>query len=290
MDFAELGLDSLVSNLWYVPASLVLLWFAKRVRDAVTPFDDDKELFENNNHALGIATAGYYLGVMIAVLGVLTGGESAGFVLDVRDFAVYGLLAIIFLNVARVVTDKLLLSKFSINKELIEDKNDGTGWAMFGVYVATGLIVRGAVGGESESFVSGLGATFFYFLLAQVVLLLAGWAYQRMTSYDFHHEIGENNNVAAGIAFMGFLSAIGVVVGSAAMGSVTVSLEDATGFLVWTVVGVVLLALTNAVVTERIFVPGHKVAHEIAVDHNEGAAWLSVAAYQAVAWFIVSSL
>ena len=43
------------------------------------------------------------------------------------DIGVYGLLTIILLNLSILINDKILLSGFSVKKEILEDQNAGTG-------------------------------------------------------------------------------------------------------------------------------------------------------------------
>ena len=263
--------------------TVILLWIAKLIRDAVTPFDHNKEMFKSDNHALGIATAGYYFGVLIALSGVLF-GPSQGFWIDILGVAIYGILAILLINIARWTTDKLVLRSFDINKELSVDKNIGTGWAMFGVYFAVGMVVRGAVIGESADLLSGIGTTVYYFVLGQIAMILVAFLYQVITPYDFHAEI-EKDNASAGLAFGGFISALGVIIGNS--GGEKFTWPDTFSFILYTAAGVILLAMTRYIVAEHILIPGHKIAKEIVNDQNENAAWMLAASYHATAWIFV---
>jgi len=276
----SLGLPQLV-------VGMVIFFIAKKIHDVLSPFDNNHELFTKNNTALGIATAGYYLGVVIAITGALT-GPTRGLFADMRDVAVYGILAIVFLNVARWITDKLILYRFRIDKELIEDQNAGTAWVMFGIYFANGIVVRGAIIGESSSLLSGIASTAYYFVLAQFVLVLAAMVFQWLTPYDLHKEI-EEDNVAAGLALGGFVAALGVIVGSAVSGTMAVNVQDTLSFAFWTLVGLVVLTFTYFIVADRILVPGYKLSHEIATK-NQAAGWILVVTYQAMAWIFVLAI
>jgi uncharacterized membrane protein YjfL (UPF0719 family) len=264
--------------------TLIIIYIAKLIHDGLTKFDDNAELFKNDNRAVGVATAGYYLGILIALTGVLAGG-SKGLLNDVIDVGVYGILAIVMQNISRWSADKFILSEFSIDEELVRDRNMGTAWAMFGIYFATGMIVRGAIMGDSASFWSGIGTTLYYFILSQVILVIVAWVYQsKITPYDFHEEI-KNDNVAAGLAFAGFVSALGVIVSHG--GGNHVSVADTVGFILWTAIGIVILGFTRAVLAERILVPGHKITDEVVRDRNENAGWMLIAAYHIMAWVFV---
>jgi uncharacterized membrane protein YjfL (UPF0719 family) len=276
--------DALVKGVPLFVETIIIIYIAKLIRDGLTRFDDNAELFKNDNHAVGVATAGYYLGVLIALTGVLAGG-SRGLLGDVIDVGVYGILAIIMQNIARWSADKFILSEFNIDDELVRDKNMGTAWAMFGIYFATGMIVRGAIMGDSAGFWGGIGTTVYYFILSQVILVIVARIYQsKITPYDFHKEI-ENDNVSAGLAFAGFVSALGVIISHG--GGNHFSVADTVGLILWTVVGLIILGFTRAVLAERILVPGHKITDEVVRDRNENAGWMLIAAYHIMAWVFV---
>ena len=262
---------------------IILLWFAKRVREWTTDFKENEQLFEADNHAVGIATAGYYIGIMIALMGVLS-GPSEGWLMDIRDGAIYGIMAILFQNIARYTADKFILRRFNIDDELIKHKHEGTAWAMFGIYFATGMVVRGAIMGDSISLWAGISSSVVYFILGQLVLILVSDFFQLITPYDFHDEI-EKNNVAAGLAFGGFVSAVGVIIGHASGDSLQVA--ELVIFFCWTLLSLIILGFTQYVVVEHILVPGHKITKEIVTDKNENAAWMLIVGYQIVAWIFV---
>lgn len=260
--------------------TLFLLYIAKKIREWTTSYNENDQLFDVDNPAMGIASAGYYLGIMIAFTGVITGTSQELWV-ELRDGAIYGILAIIFQIIAGWSADKFILRKFKVDDELIRDRNKGTAWALFGVYFATGMVVRGAVMGDSPSLTSGLTGSVVYFVLSQIVLILVSVFYQMITSYDFHKEI-EEDNVAAGLSFGGFLAAVGVILSHASGNHV--SAGDILSFLCWTVISLVILSITRFLVVELILVPGHKITKEIITDRNENAAWMLVVGYQSVAW------
>jgi len=228
--------------------AILIIGVAKLIRDMATSFDDNKILFEDDNRALGIATAGYYIGILIAITGALA-GTSNGFWIDLRDLAVYGFLAIVLQNIARVIADKFILTEFSIDDELIKDKNCGTAWVMFGLYFATGFIVRGAIMGESTGLLLGIAVSTYYFILSQIALIVLAYIYQLFTPYDFHEEI-ESDNVAAGLAFAGFISAMGVIISNA--GGDNFNLADTFNFFLWTATGAAILACARKVLVDCI--------------------------------------
>ena len=258
----------------YVVLGVVVLIIAKIVKDFLTPYKIDEELTTKNNPALGLAMTGYFAGVMIVFLGAvigpdLEGGLTLGELLVVVciDF-LYALGGIVALNVGRWVIDKLVLTRFSTVKEIIQDRNAGTGAVECGGFIATGLIVAGAIHGEG----GGPWSAVVFFLLGQLVLVLFAWFYQRITRYDIHAEI-ERDNVAAGVALGFSMVAIGIIVLRGTSGDFTSWGEHLTWFGIDALLGFVLLMILRKV-TDALFLPGTTIRHEIETDRNLNAAWI----------------
>ena len=124
-------------GLVYVALGIVVLYIAKWILDLVTPYHVGDQLGEKDNTALGLSITGYFLGVIIVFVAVLytpfASGEEyqwqfdADFGYDVLEVFLYSLGAIAVLNLTRFLVDRLVLFKFNVEKEVIEDQNAGTG-------------------------------------------------------------------------------------------------------------------------------------------------------------------
>ena len=166
----------------------------------------------------------------------------------------------------------------------------GTGATMAGSYLATGLIVSAAVGGEgSGEWWSGIVPSVIFFLVGQVVLVIAGLWYQVITKYDVHKVIGEDNNAAAGIGFGGFLLAIGYVVRAGMLGPSESLGSDLVAFVIYVVVALVLLTI-GRIITDLVFLPKAKISDEIGSQGNVAAAAIVAAVYVTIAILIVSTV
>ncbi|MEM9598461.1 MAG: DUF350 domain-containing protein, partial [Acidobacteriota bacterium] len=116
-------LDTFLTGLVYLTSALVLLVFGKLTFDRLRPrFVLKKELFENDNPALATAVAGYYLGLVLAVGGLLS-GPSMGLVDDLLDIGIYGFAAVVLLNLSAWINDRVILRKFDNQKEILDDRN-----------------------------------------------------------------------------------------------------------------------------------------------------------------------
>ncbi len=271
-------LTPLIHSAAYVLLGLATLLIAKLVLDALTPFKVDEELTTKDNPALGVTVCGYLIAVIAIFLGATVGdttelgGELDGELASLGqslgiDFG-YAIGGILLLNVGRALLDRLVLSKFSTRKEIIEDRNVGTGAVEFGNYIATGLIIAGSISGEGGGPLTAL----VYFGLGQAVLVLFGWFYQLITKYDVHAEI-EKDNVAAGVAMGLSMIAIGIILLRAIAGDFSSFAEDLPFFGYFTIAGFALLWVMRKIV-DFVFLPGTTLAHEIVNDRNLNVAWI----------------
>ena len=263
-------------GLVYVGMGILLLAFARLVQDFVTPYKIQEQLRTHDNVALALSIAGYYLGIIIVFVGAVyqpftsSVDSNLGFTTeyweDVIEVLVTTVIGIIILNVARIIVDKLVLYKFSTEKEIVEDHNAGTGAVEAAVYVAVGIVIAGSVAG-----VGGGPETSFAFLgLGLLTLILYTLFYEFTTSYDVHDEI-ERDNVAVGVALAGNLIAISIVVFKAVFGDFTTWEEGIAGFLTFAVIGTALLFVVRTLV-DLILFPKVSMAQEVTVDRNLGLA------------------
>ena len=200
-------------GLVFVALGLVVLLLAKLARDVVTHYSIDKEVAQNQNLAVALRLSGYFTGVILVLLGalyqplLLVGEGGFGFHLaywqEVLRVFLYSLAGIVALNLVRPLIDRVILYKFSTEEEIVGGKNVGTGAAEFGLYVATGLLIAGAVAGEGvSSELTAALVTLAFFGMGLAFLVAFSVFYQITTPYDIHSEI-EGNNAAVGIAFGG---------------------------------------------------------------------------------------
>lgn len=237
-----------------------------------------EELVKKDNLAFSLSHVGYFIGLLLAIGSAIV-GPSNGLVNDVIEISIYGVLAIILLNLSVFMTDKILLRGFSVKKEIIDDQNAGMGVIEGAVSVASGLIIFGAVSGESENLVSGISSAIVFWLLGQVALILTSRAYNLITPYNVHDQI-EKDNVAVGIGFAGALIAMANLIRFGLTGdfeSWTISLSEA-GLEV--VAGLILLPAMRYL-ADKILLPGECLTDEIVnQEHpNIGAAIIEAFAY-----------
>ncbi len=274
--------DVFVTGVIYLAAVFVLFLIGKLVYDKLHPgFVLKKELFERDNFAVALAVVGYYLGLVLALGGVLA-GESFELASDLFDIFFFGLLAIVLINISAFLNDKLVLYRFDNEKEIIQDRNAGTGAVEAGNHIANGLIVAGALHGEDVDLV----VVVVFWALGQLALILAGLIYDRLTSFDLHAEI-EKDNVAVGVAFAGLLIGLGNLVGLSVSGDFVSWADDLTSFAIFLGMALVLLPVVR-VVTDKVLVPGVRLTDELVNQEtpNVGAGAIEAFSYVAASMLI----
>ncbi|HSR66819.1 MAG TPA: DUF350 domain-containing protein [Acidobacteriota bacterium] len=276
-------LDQVLSGLVYLVSVLILFLIGRFVFDKILhrSFSLRHELLEKDNVALALAVSGYYFGLVIALGGVLF-GPSSGLVNDLIDIFVYGLLSIVLLNFSIWVNDRILLSSFSNEKEIIQDRNAGMGAVEAGNHVAVGLIVAGAISGQG----GGIGTALAFWIIAQAVLIVGARIYDWITPYSLHDEI-EKDNVAVGVAFAGVLVALGNIVGAGIYGDFYSWTENLTVLGQFVLFGFILLPVVRWV-TDKVLLPGASLTDELVnQEHpNLGAGIIEAFSYIAASFLI----
>lgn len=270
-----LDIDNVLVGLVYIIACFIILGIAKYAYGVFHKgINVDDELVEKDNLSFAVSQVGYYSGILL-VLGATLAGVSNGLVNDVIDMGIYGLIGIVLLNWSMWWTDKVVLPKFNVRKEIIEDRNVGTGVVEGAVAFGNGLILFGVFAVEQMFSPQVL----IYFVGGQFLFLLAAKIYNVITPYDIHEHI-EKDNVAVGVGFSGAIIAVANIVRFA------LSAE----FEGWQDLGLVLLfdfAIALALLpmmrmlVDKILLPKRKLTDEIVNQDkpNVGAALIEAFAY-----------
>lgn len=261
-------------TIFYLILVVAVFFLGKWANDRFTSYDLNRELTGRDNKAVAVSFTGYLFSLAIilaAVLGSGSSGESTGSVwgdlgADLLATLIWSASGILLLQVAHLANDKLLLHRFSNEKELTEDQNVGTGAVQCGAYIGSALVIAGAISGD-DSYGLGLelAITGVYFVVAQAAFIALGFLYQLATRYDLHAEI-EDDNIAAGASFGMTLVAIGLL-----LSGYLVRFDSLLGLLVWFLISTAFLIGFRFIV-DRVILPGAKLDDEISRDQNWGAA------------------
>ena len=276
-----MSVDQILAGFIYLAVVLALLVIGKRVYDGLhRSFALRTELIEKDNLAAALAVAGYYLGLVIVLVAVVSGPASFSLLDDVIGLVIFGLLGIVLLNLSALINDKVVFSKFSIEREIVEDRNVGVGALEGANYLAVGLVTAGAMSGEG-----GLLSGLVFWVAGLVALIIAGILYDRITSYDLHDEI-EKSNVAVAAAFAGVLIGFGNVIRLAGEGDFVSWNESLAEFGYYTVVGLILLPFIR-LFADKVLLPGARLSDELLQERpNLGAGVIEGVSYLAASMLI----
>lgn len=270
---------TIVESLAYITAAFSIMFIGK-IAYSLTHRDIDvkKELVINDNLAFSVAHVGYFIGLLMAVGSAIV-GPSNGLLIDLMDIAIYGVLAIVLLNLSVLLNDKLILRNFSVRKEIIEDRNVGTGVVEAASAIASGLIIFGAVVGEAQNLIHGIISAIAFWAVGQLLLIFTSYVYNLITPYDIHKHI-EKDNVAVGIGFAGAMIAIANLIRFAIEGEFEGWIEILSEVGIDVFLGLLLLPLIR-LITDKILLPGAKLTDEIInQEHpNIGASLVEAFAY-----------
>jgi uncharacterized membrane protein YjfL (UPF0719 family) len=259
-------------GLVYCLITFIFILIAKTLADRRTVrFDDDEEIEEKSNLAVGFRRAGLYLGFAVGLAGAL-GGKSLGFVTDILWLLVDGVLITVCLFICRELNDRVMLAGIN-NDDAAQAGNVAVGLSECGMYIATGLILGGAFFGESADMATGIVSALVFFVLGQVVLLACGRLYEVMLPFDMEAEIG-TGNPAAGLALGGILVALGVILASSVTGPALGWRLDLTSFGLSAVYGIIMLLIFKKL-TDWFLLPNADLSEEVERDHNVAALALT---------------
>lgn len=252
----------------YLLVTLSVLYIGKKVYDWSVPYDLNEQLTVIDNKAAAVSFAGYMFGLGIIMRGVLSTDTDAHFWKDISDTITWGFIGILLLQASRIINDKVIFYKFLNIKEIIEDKNIGTGAVQCGSFIGSAFIVMAAVSGEDASFIKGSISTLIFFVLGQFAFILFSRLFQAITRFDLHAEI-EKDNVSAGVGFGMTMAAMGLLLSNSIVKS-----DSIIAFAIWFILSAMLLVMLRYLV-DKLILPGQLLDEEISKDQNWGAALIN---------------
>ena len=250
-----------LSGIIFLILSVFLFIISKYIKDILTPYQLRRQLDNKQNVAVAISLSGYLMAVVIVLLGAFL-SPSKNLLEDILEFLQYATLGIVFLNLSRFINDKFLLRKFLNVKELVNDQNAGAGAVEFGSYIASGLVIAGAIHGQG----GGIHTAFTFFILSQIALIVFAFLYNLITPFDVHDEI-EKDNIAAGVAFGGTLVALGIILLKGTVGDFISWQYNLTNFLVSVVSSLIFFPVIRLLL-DKLLIPKIDLNHAIAKNKN----------------------
>jgi uncharacterized membrane protein YjfL (UPF0719 family) len=268
-------IDAVITTLIYLISSFALFFLGKYLYQLFhRGYNIKDELVEKDNLAFALAHVGYFIGLIFSIGGIMI-GESAGIWIDLMYIGIYGVLSLILLNLSIIINDKIILRKFSVRKEIVEDRNEGTGMLEGASSIATGLIIMGSVYGEG----GGIDTALIYWVVGQILLIATSFIYNWITPFDIHEQI-EKDNVAVGVGMAGALIAIGNLIRHGLMHDFESWLITAEYIAIDFGIGLAFLPIAR-LIADKILLPGRNLTDELVNQDkpNVGAGIVEAFAY-----------
>lgn len=148
VNFPEI-INGMFHSFIYFVMGIFILIIGGKVFDFITPYDLKHELSESDNIAVGVTQAGFYIALGIIMHATVSGesyfydeGKSLAsiFVKDMILTVSYFIVGLIALSLGRFILNKTL--PFSIDKEIVEDKNVAVGLLEASFYVTIALVIH----------------------------------------------------------------------------------------------------------------------------------------------------
>ncbi|WP_199610055.1 DUF350 domain-containing protein [Flocculibacter collagenilyticus] len=278
----DIVLNNYLTNSSYVALFIVVMVVAKFIYHFSTPYNTFKELKNKNNTALSASIVGYLAGVTIIYVNVMK-GPSLGLLEDVANIAMYTALGMVLLILSRIINDKVLLHSYCNHTHLHEKKCLATGIAQAASYIASGLIIGGALRGDGNI----ISAIAFY-ALGQVLLIVFTRIYDRFTQFDLQTELRQGN-IAASISLSATLIAVGIVLYHAMLGSFVSWQTSLSLFMLDAVIALVLFPILRLLI-DKLLLPTVSIDDAIQRDHNSSLALFEGAIAITVATVILFAL
>ena len=264
----QLDIAPILVALTQVLLGVITLIVARLIKNHLSPYRMDQELTANDNPAFGLPVAGYYAAVVCVYLGAVRAHPtpldlgSAGVLSALGlDFA-WAIGGILALAISRWVMDRALVTRARVSDEIIRNRNIAAGAVEAGVYIASGLVLSGAIREPGGSVLTAC----VFFILSQFVLIVLGRLYQRVAGYDVAKEI-QSGNLAAGTAFSLTLIGLALLMLKATSGDFVSWGSNLTFFAFDAVTGFVLLIALRWL-TDLALLPGARISEEIVRDRN----------------------
>jgi len=237
----------------YAVLVFLFLFVAKKIADRLTSFDDDAAVENERNLAVALRRFGLYAGIGCALFALMGQGFSPrGIYLFIGD----GALVLLLFFVAYCVNRYGLLR--GINNDIqVRAGNTAAGVVEAANFLAAGILLNGAFAGEG----GGIAGTAAFFLLAQIVMVLAVELHHRVFHYSMGEEV-EAGNVSAGVSVAGVLISYSLILRSSIAGNFSGWGASLFSFAVSAVTGIVCLLIFYKA-ADFVFLPGTTIKEQI---------------------------
>lgn len=285
----HIPMDTVYLSLVLLVEAIALTYLAKKAWGWVLGVRLDDELTEADNPAAGVLMAGYLLGVLLALSGVLASppqGPKPVLWQEALSFGGFGLAGVAFLFLALLGAP--LIAGVRLRRDVVQGRNVAAATVVAASFVASGLIFQGSVSGEGAGWVAVLAVVVFQ-VLGQLWMALTALLFEWITPFKWRSEIVEHRNLAAAFGFAGAILGAGMLLRNAVGGGFTSWEHDLIGFALYGL-PVFLLIPARPLLVAGVVLGRRNLNHEIGVDRNVAAGLLEGVSYLGFALLLLGVL
>ncbi|PJZ70135.1 hypothetical protein CH373_10165 [Leptospira perolatii] len=307
MDFVWKYLSLLGKDLAFFALGFFVFYLGKKFKDWLEPKKLDEELVRSDNSALALSLSGFYLGIIIIFITVVSDPGSVNDLKgDLIQVGAYSLLGVLLLLLSQKINDGLILIRIDAEEEIYEKKNLAVGTVLFGGTIASSFFIAAALNGNisSKVFPNGIGLglpplvertlegmilSVLFFAIGQVAIVLFSFYYKLWIPYNLKEELEGKQNLAAGTAFAGALIAIGILLTRALFKEFTSFSQTSILLLMDLVIAFIVVPVLHYF-ADWVILPGSTLKQEIHNDQNFGAGLLEAVvliAFSSIIFFAV---
>ncbi len=291
MDFVWKYISVLGKDFAFFALGFFIFFIGKKVKDWTEPRILDDELVRSDNGALALSLSGYYIGITVLFITVVSHpGDGDQLLADLFQVSAFSLLGVILLLISQKINDGLILGRIDAQEEVYERKNLAVATVLFGGTVASSFFIAAALNGDigAKVFPEGLGLgisqvvektligmilSVIFFSIGQIGMILFAYYYKLWIPYDLKTELESKQNLAAGVAFAGALIAIGILLTRALFREFESLFQTGILLLMDLVFAFLIIPILHFF-ADWVILPGSTLKEEIERDQNFGAGLL----------------
>ncbi|NOQ63861.1 MAG: DUF350 domain-containing protein [Methyloprofundus sp.] len=296
-NLTQLVMLSDASLAYYAIDFIILLAFMATLRviaASIAGISLSELLAKQDNFAAGIALAGAIIAVAILMMGVVAGDAGATYVEEINLMVSYGIAAMIFLALTRVIFDRIGLRQISIHDEIMQG-NIAAGLVDAFNLIATAIIIRAAMTWVDGSTFLGIAVVIGIFLVSQVILLLA--TLYRNAVFNRRHKDTDKTlqgeikqgNIALALRFSGYRLGLGLAL--TATSGVVVYDPDVLVYSVaaWVIMAIIIFISQTllSILLRLILLPKVNIAEEVGEQRNVAIGAIEAAIYVGIGFTFV---
>lgn len=242
----------------------------------------DNELTSKDNLAFAIPLGSYYLAIMLAMGGPLSGSGAGHFLKDLGLTTLWGAAALLLLLISQKIMARVFFPALSLDEEIVNKGNAAAGILSGAAYISCALLLLGATAGDRSIVVA---LVFWAVILAMEIG--AGLAFVRLARYKLKEEILRCNSALA-LSVAGMLVGVALILKMSVTGDFQGWSSAFTGTIEYALSGTVLLyAVMNVV--DWLLLPGVTISGEIIGQKvpNVGVGLLTGLFYIGISFLVI---